>query len=243
MALHDQPDASTFDAPADYLNRYSLFSPATTLQNVNLSPDFPSVAEALMSLAPQAGLTKVDGVMAVDPAGLAALPRDSPDRSMVEGWPTQITSANVVKTTLSDACTRSSKTCRTARGLSRRASRRSRSTRRPRAASASPLSIAKVLGAAAHQGHIILAFARPEEQRLAVELGVSGKMEPVRSDAIALTTSNMGGNKIDYYLQRNVDYSVHIDPDADATSVDRDRHGLERPRSTTPHRPRGSPST
>ena len=44
-----------------------------------------------------------------------------------------------------------------------------------------PAQIAKVMGAAAHEGHLILAFARPEEQELAVELGVSGRMEPVRS--------------------------------------------------------------
>ena len=33
-------------------------------------------------------------------------------------------------------------------------------------------------------------------------------MRPVRSDAIAVTTSNAGGNKIDYYLERIVDYRV-----------------------------------
>src|SRR5262249_33787482 len=73
---------------------------------------------------------------------------------------------------------------------------------------------ARVLGGAAHEGHLILSFARPAEQQLAVELGVAGRVAPVRSDALAVTTSNSGANKIDYYLQRNVNYRVQLDPAA-----------------------------
>src|SRR5206468_1636074 len=61
------------EAPADYVRRYGQFEPERVLQNVNLSPDFPTVAEVLMSLSEDAGVGKVDGVMAVDPKGLAAL--------------------------------------------------------------------------------------------------------------------------------------------------------------------------
>src|SRR5262249_21523818 len=62
-----------YRAPVDYTRRYAQYNPQTTLQNVNLSPDFPSVAQVLETLAPQAGLPQVDGVLSVDPAGLAAL--------------------------------------------------------------------------------------------------------------------------------------------------------------------------
>src|SRR5439155_6307005 len=71
-AVRANPDPKA-DAPADYRARYGQFQPERTLQNVNLSPDFPSVAKVLASLAPQAGLPAVDGVLAVDPVGLAAL--------------------------------------------------------------------------------------------------------------------------------------------------------------------------
>ena len=50
--------------------------------------------------------------------------------------------------------------------------------------------------------------ATPTEQRLAVELGVAMNFDAAPSDSIALTTSNAGGNKIDYYLHRTVDYQV-----------------------------------
>ena len=87
-----------------------------------------------------------------------------------------------------------------------------------------------MLGGAAHAGHLILAFARPEEQQLAIELGVSGRLDPVQSDALAVTTSNAGGNKIDYYLNRAVDYRVKLTPDDDATKALAQRRALGRAR-------------
>jgi hypothetical protein len=199
------------NAPPDYHARYDQFGPSRTLQNVNLSPDFPSVAQMLMSLTPDAGLGPVDGVMAVDPFGLAALleltgPVD------VSGWPTPIDSSNAVDVTLSQAYAFFEATPEraeflgdvaqvvvdeaTSGGLGR------------------PAQVARVLGGAAHEGHLILSFTRPEEQQLAVDLGVAGLVAPVRSDAVAVTTSNSGANKIDYYLQRNVNYRVRLDPAA-----------------------------
>src|SRR5439155_8327376 len=50
----------SYRAPADYTRRYGQYRPQFTLQNVNLSPDFPSVASVLETLAPQAGLPKID---------------------------------------------------------------------------------------------------------------------------------------------------------------------------------------
>ncbi len=101
MHVRAVPDV-TFEAPTDYRNRYTQFAPATTLQNINLSPDFPSVGQVLMSLAPQAGVGAVDGVLAVDPEGLAALLQLTGPVDVV-GWPTQITAENVVDVTLRDA--------------------------------------------------------------------------------------------------------------------------------------------
>jgi UDP-N-acetylmuramyl pentapeptide phosphotransferase/UDP-N-acetylglucosamine-1-phosphate transferase len=197
------------NAPPDYHARYDQFGPSRTLQNVNLSPDFPSVAQILMSLTPDAGLGPVDGVMAVDPFGLAAL-LELTGPVNVSGWPTPIDSSNAVDVTLSQAYAFFEATPEraeflgdvaqvvvdeaTSGGLGR------------------PAQVARVLGGAAHEGHLILSFARPDEQQLAVDLGVAGRVAPVRSDAVAVTTSNSGANKIDYYLQRNVNYRVRLDP-------------------------------
>jgi len=209
------------DAPADYVRRYAQYSPTTTLQNINLSPDFPSVARALMSLAPQAGaaagLSKVDGVMAVDPEGLAAL-LELTGSVQVPGWPTDVDSNNVVDVALrdeyalfpEDTASRVDLLGDVAKAAVDRATT---------GELGKPAKIARVLGVAAHAGHLSLTFARPKEQRLAEQLGVTQRMAPVHSDAFAVTTSNVGGNKLDYYLKRDVDYRVTLQPDASATSA------------------------
>jgi UDP-N-acetylmuramyl pentapeptide phosphotransferase/UDP-N-acetylglucosamine-1-phosphate transferase len=214
-ALRELPDPS-YTAPDDYRARYGQFLPATTLQNVNLSPDFPSVGQVLMSLAPQAGVGDVDGVLAVDPFGLAALLQLT-GPIWVEGWPTQISADNVVDVTLRDAYAEFERTSERADFLGDVAQVT------VDAAADGDLgksaSIAEVLGGAAHAGHLVLAFARPEEQALAAELGVAGELARPRSDALAVTTSNIGANKLDYYLNRRIDYRVTLDPETRARSA------------------------
>ena len=92
----------TLTAPVDYLLRYAQFQPATNLQNVNLSPDFPTVGGALISLAPQAGVGHVDGVFSVDPVGLAALLRLTGPVN-VEAGPRTSTPTTSCSVTLRDA--------------------------------------------------------------------------------------------------------------------------------------------
>jgi UDP-N-acetylmuramyl pentapeptide phosphotransferase/UDP-N-acetylglucosamine-1-phosphate transferase len=206
----------SYKAPDDFKRRYGQYRPDTTLQNINLSPDFPSVASALMSLAPQAGLPEVDGVLSVDPQGLAAL-LELTGPVMVEDWPTPIDSGNVVNVTLRDAYAAFANSPERADFLgdvAKAAVDKFTSETRGK-----PAQIAKVLGKAAHEGHLDLAFSRPEEQALAVGLNVSGRMEPVLSDAVAVTTSNLAGNKIDYYLDRSVDYRVMVRPNDSRTSA------------------------
>jgi hypothetical protein len=77
-----------------------------------------------------------------------------------------------------------------------------------------PAKVARVLGRAARGGHLVLAFSRPEEQALAVELGVAGKVPTVNGDSLLVTTQNAAGNKIDYYLRRRLRYAIRLDPDA-----------------------------
>lgn len=207
----------TLRAPEDYLRRYAQYAPQYTLQNVNLSPDFPTVGKVLMALAPQAGVGPVDGVMAVDPAGLAALleltgPVD------VQGWPTPITAKDVVDVALKEEYQAFADTPERAGFLgdiAQAAVDKATSENLGR-----PPKIAKVLGKAAHEGHFAFAFARPEEERLARDLGVAGGLGPAESDSLAVTTSNAGANKIDVYLQRTIDADVHLVPADDGASAD-----------------------
>ncbi|HUF85085.1 MAG TPA: DUF4012 domain-containing protein, partial [Acidimicrobiia bacterium] len=203
------------DVPSEYERRYG-FRPAFSLQDANLSQDFPTVARLLSSLAPQIGLPSIDGVLAVDPLGLAALLElTGPVR--VAGWPEDITATNVVKVTLRDAYEAFEETPERAEFLGDVAE-----VVVDEATSVnlgSPAKIARVLGGAAHAGHLQFAFTDDQEQQLARMLDVAGELAPVRTDALAVNTQNAAGNKIDYYLERRVEYRVRLKPDADGRTA------------------------
>ncbi len=59
--------------PADYLARYGAFNPQNRFQDLSYAPDLPTVAGVIKQLYPQAGGGPIDGVLALDPYGLAAL--------------------------------------------------------------------------------------------------------------------------------------------------------------------------
>ena len=159
------------DAPPGYLERFP-FRPQFAMQDANLSQDFPTAARMLLSMAPQVGLGHLDGVIAVDPVGLAALLElTGPIR--VPGWPEDITADNVVDITLRDQYSRFENDPGRADFLgdvAREAIDTATSTNL-----GTPAQIAKILGGAAHEGHVQLAFARDDEQRACRTAGGRGR--------------------------------------------------------------------
>ena len=79
-----------------------MFNPGQIWQQVNVSPDFPTTARLIGELYPQSGGEPVDGVIAVDPPGLAAMLKLTGPVA-VPGWPVPITADNVVDVTLREA--------------------------------------------------------------------------------------------------------------------------------------------
>ncbi len=63
--------------PAEYLDRYQRFHVGKYFQDVTLSPDLPDVADVIRELYsgkyPNMGQDRIDGVLVVDPYGLASL--------------------------------------------------------------------------------------------------------------------------------------------------------------------------
>ncbi len=244
--LRDAP--ANYEASEDYHARYDPLLPQYQLQTVNYSPDFPSVAQVLLDRAPLVGLTDLDGVMAVDPLGLAALLKLSGSVE-VSGWPTAIGADNVVDVTLhdqyfafaagGDTAARSNFVGSVAEAAVAKATS---------GVLGAPAKLGEVLGKAADGGHILMSFARPAEERAAEQLGFAGKLEPTKSDSLLVSDVNQSANKLDYYLKRSVDYRVRLQPTADGDAATATATATES-RSTTPRRradfPRSSadPST
>ncbi len=200
------------NAPDDYVERYARFDPARTWQSVNISPDFPTVAAVMTDLYQQSFGVPVDGVVAVDPRGLGALLQlTGPVR--VDGWRTPVTARNVVDVTLRDAYAEFARTPERADFLGDVA--RVAIDRATTGDLGAPARLGEVLGRAAHEGHISLWFAQPDEQRVADELDLSGRVPERPGDVVMVSNTNIGANKLDYYLRRGITYSAMVNPSAD----------------------------
>ncbi|MFA5882565.1 MAG: DUF4012 domain-containing protein [Acidimicrobiia bacterium] len=199
-------------ASAEYVNRYARFDPARNFQNANITPDFPTAAAVMADLFQQTVKAPVDGVIAVDPQGLAALLElTGPVR--VPDWPAPISSANVVDVTLRDAYAAFAKTPERADFLGDVA--RAAIDKATAGDLGSLERLSRVLGRSAHQGHFSLWFPKSDEEQVVDEVGISGRMPAVSGDSLAVSNTNAGGNKLDYYLDRGIDYSVTVSPSAD----------------------------
>ena len=195
--------------PEEFQARYRQFDVDGSWQQVNVSPDFPTTAAVISDLYPQSGGAPLDGVVAVDPPGLAAaLELTGPVR--VDGWPTPVAADNVVDVTLRDAYERFPD------GADRVAFLGRLSQQVWTAFSAAdlgdPLRVARAMHEAASRGHVRMHLNRPGEEALLASLGADGRVPPLRGDSVMVVNQNVSANKVDYYLRRHVRYDVHLDP-------------------------------
>jgi UDP-N-acetylmuramyl pentapeptide phosphotransferase/UDP-N-acetylglucosamine-1-phosphate transferase len=215
-ALLDDPASTeirTISNQPDFDRRYGRFSPLQIWQNLNMSPDFPTVANVIEQNFPQSGGEPIDGVIAVDPIGLAALLKLTGPIT-VAGWPGPITAQNVVDVTLHqvyDVYGGDPTRVEVIGDVAHRAMDIATT-----GDLGSPARIAQVLGRAARNGHFILSFVKPEEEALAQRLHIGGEVAATRSDSLLVTTQNAGANKVDFYLRRHVAYDATVTPGAKA---------------------------
>jgi hypothetical protein len=190
----------------EYVARYGRYEPQRTWQNVTMSPDGPSVARVVEQLYPQATGQEVDGVVLVDPIGLAALVR-LVGPVHVDSWPTDITAASLPELLLHDqylAFPRPERVDFLGDVAAAAFDRLTTGVLPP------PARMAAVLAPAMQAGHLVLHSTRDHEQALFADLRVDGAMPPVHGDALAVVTQNASGNKIDWFLRRSVHYDVTV---------------------------------
>ncbi len=194
--------------PRGFFERWKMFNPGQFWQQVNVSPDFPTSARLISELYPQSGGQPIDGVIAIDPPGLAGLLELS-GPVQVPGWPVDITAENVVEVTLSEAYVAFAQDDRVnfLGELSRRVTEAFTHADLGR-----PARVTAALDDAARNGHLVVWMTRPAEQKLIEDLGIDGAVDPVQGDSLLVVNQNMAGNKTDYYLHRRISYHLSLDP-------------------------------
>jgi hypothetical protein len=196
--------------PADYLARYGAFHPQKLLQDVSYAPDLPTVADVIRQLYPQAGGDPINGVLALDPYGLAALigltgPIEVPGLG-------KLTAANAASELLEGQYTAFPGQQRAAHNYDQDALK-IEFQRLTTGSLPGPRALSDALDSDVRQGRIGFWSFDKAEQPVLSRLGLSGAFPTARGqDLLAVTTQNAANNKIDVYLRRSISDAVRYDP-------------------------------
>ncbi|CDO11400.1 DUF4012 domain-containing protein [Mycolicibacterium cosmeticum] len=190
------------DLGPEFAQQYGYANPGTDFRNSNMSPHFPYAAQIWKSMWAQQSGMNVDGVVALDPVALSYILGAIGPVSMPDGE--KVTKDNVVELTESIAYQRFPKD-QTARKeflqdiADAVVKRMTTSVDRPR-------DLLDALGRAVGERRISVWSASPEDQKLleGTPLGHAVPADPAPYAEVVI--NNLGGNKMDYYLRREIEY-------------------------------------
>ncbi|MCB0988661.1 MAG: DUF4012 domain-containing protein [Microthrixaceae bacterium] len=226
LIYHGEFGERKITGPDDYINRYGRFTPADYVQDATYSPNFPSNAKVLAELYPQAGGSAVDGVIGVDPAGLAAVLRLTGPVS-VEGYDQVLNADNAEELLLREQYVKfddgeedGGASADGGPPLEDRYRKdflaeatKATFAKLTSASLPSPSEIGRVLGPAARGRHLQVWSPLVVEQQLFERIDADSSLDIPRGfDGFELAENNAGNNKLDAYLRREISYSAQVDP-------------------------------
>ena len=205
--------------PPDYVARYTKFDVANTWEDITMSPDFPSVAQAMAELYPQSGGRPVDGVIRIGPDALAGLLEITGPIS-APGLPYDLNSNNVVDFLLRKQYTEIPDNSRRLDELGVVA--RATFDKLTSGVSAKPSRIADAMGPALRDGDMAFWFRDPTQERFVQRVDVDDAVPTARGDSFGVTVQNAGSSKVDVFLHRTIKYAVTVDGATGAVNVHAD---------------------
>jgi hypothetical protein len=196
--------STSLDLGPEFARQYGFANPFTDFRNSNFSAHFPYAAQIWRSMWAELSGSNVDGVIAIDPVALSYILDAVGPVTMPDGE--QITKDNVVELTESTVYFRYP-TDQVARKqyLQDIASEVVKKTTGP---VRSPRQLLEALGKAVNEGRIAVWSAVPDEQALLEETPLAHVVPDDEAPFAAVVINNLGGNKLDYYLRREIEYAA-----------------------------------
>jgi hypothetical protein len=197
------------DLPEDYLQRWDGFDPLLRWRNATMAADFTVVAPVLEAMYGAGRGVAVDGVIQIDPAGLAAILRGVGPVQVAELG--QVDADNLVPLVLNEAYVRY-------RGIERRSD-----VLRDVAEAAfqklvngqydSLRPLGEALLEAVQGRHIQVHARQPSTQARLEAFAADGALPSLDGpDAVHLTVQNVSGNKLDYYVDTGLTLAGDVRP-------------------------------
>lgn len=197
------------DAPADFIERYSVFGASIIWSNINMGPDFRAVGMAMANHYPQSGGSKVDGVISVDPIALEALLRVLGPIN-VAGWPEPLDGKNTAEVLLFRSYVDKGGSDPARLELLSQVAQ-TVWTKITDTKLAGPRILGKELGPAARMRHFQVWMRDPAEQSYVSSLHLSGAVPENTNDNFGFVVNNASGNKIEWFLHRSIRYESVVD--------------------------------
>lgn len=192
------------DLGSEYSEQYGFTNASTDFRNSNLSSHFPYAAQIWRSMWAQQSGTNVDGVIAVDPVALSYILGAVGPVTLADGE--SISKENVVELTESVAYQRFP-TDQAARkqylqDIANAVVKKMTGTVQ------SPRHLLDALGRAVGERRIAVWSASPEDQKLLEETPLAHAVPADSAPYAEVVINNLGGNKMDYYLRREIEYAA-----------------------------------
>ncbi|KAA0110328.1 DUF4012 domain-containing protein [Mycolicibacterium sp. P1-5] len=187
----------------EFDNQYGFTNPSTDYRNTNQSSHFPYAAQIWRSMAEQVGLN-VDGVISIDPVALSYILGATGPVVLPDGE--TVTKDNAVELTESTAYIRfSDERDQTARkkflqGIAAEVVKQLMGPVK------SPRALLDALGRAVSERRISVWSSVPEEQALLEQTPLAHIIPDDPAPYAEIVINNLGGNKLDYYLDRQIEY-------------------------------------
>jgi len=201
---------------ADYARNYDYYRSGDGFWlNANMTPDFPSAAEALELSYEAATGDELDGVIAADPFALEALlqitgPTEVPELGLEVGAGDVVAfTTNEAYAKFTDAPTRKLVLGAVASGVFDRFLHIPDPSLRQ----------LRVLADAAAGGHISIFADDPELQEGLAATGVGGALPKPTGDFLSVIQNNGSASKVDFYLERTLTHHVRLEGDATVTAT------------------------
>jgi hypothetical protein len=192
------------DLGPEFTAQYGFNKPTTDWRNSNWSAHFPYAAQIWKSMWEQQSGATVDGVISIDPVALSYILSAVGPVTMPNGE--TITKDNVVELTESTAYIRFATDNDARKAYLQDVA--SAVVRKMTAHLDSPHALLDALGKAVSEGRIALWSASPDQEKI-IEGTPLGHIVPDDPAPYAgVVINNIGGNKLDYYLSRQITYEA-----------------------------------
>lgn len=197
--------STSIDLGPEFAGQYGYTNPFTDFRNSNLSSHFPYAAQIWKSMWAEQSGTTVDGVIAIDPIALSYILGAVGPVTMPDGE--TVTKDNVVQLTESTAYARFP-TDQTARkqylqDIANQVVQKMTSEK-----AKSPRALLDALGKAVSERRIAVWSSDPAAQTVLERTPLAHVIPDDPAPYAEVVVNNLGGNKMDYYLERKIEYAA-----------------------------------